>query len=144
MSQKLLRNPQTGSGFQGCFLDRFIASRAWNLRRSRDAKKAKQPAPKLLVKDEGKIPGRLVVVYAPYSSTGGWQFSSQPVIEIVFLPVMAQRFWQMAMVYRLDFNDLVGSKVFSALMKLPVIMLIFATFRQKINVLQFGILQVFS
>lgn len=100
----------------------------------RETQKAKQPALKLLVKDEGKIPEDLqghVFIIGPVGSVNS---PSQPGTEIVF-PARdgsTALYNGDGMVYRLDFNDLAGGVKFSsALMKTSCYYADIATFRQK-------------
>ena len=99
-----------------------------------ETQKSKQPALKLLVKDEGKIPEDLqghVFIIGPVGSVNS---PNQPGTEIVFPARDDSKalYNGDGMVYRLDFNDRAGGVKFSsALMKTPCYYADFATFSQK-------------
>lgn len=99
-----------------------------------ETQKAKQPALKLLVKDEGKIPEDLqghVFIIGPVGSVNS---PRQPGTEIVFPASDGSTalYNGDGMVYRLDFNDIAaGVKFYSALMKTPCYYADLATFSQK-------------
>lgn len=99
-----------------------------------ETQKSKQPAIKLLVKDDGKIPQDLqghVFIIGPVGSVNS---PNLPGTEIVF-PAndgSTALYNGDGMVYRLDFNDIAaGVKFYSALMKTPCYYADIATFHQK-------------